>query len=75
MKTYASYYRDLWNASSYVTGSHEFALEVRNGFSKRYKKRKLFLPIHKTVLMFLQFTKQMFQIYYKSNTSMPNNGS
>ena len=43
-KTYANYNRDLVNASSYVTGSRDFALAVHNDFSTRYRKRKLFLP-------------------------------
>ena len=37
-KTHANYNNDLWNAASYVTGSHDLTLVVHNGFSKRYKK-------------------------------------
>ena len=65
----------IWNIASYVMGSCDFALVVHNGFSKRYRKRKLVLPTHKNLLRLLQFTKQILKIYYKSNMLMANNGS
>ena len=40
--TYASYNSDLWNASSYVTGSRDFTLAVQNNFSMRYTKMSNF---------------------------------
>ena len=45
-KMYASYNSDLGNASSYINGSCDFAFAIQKGFSKRYRKHKLFLHIH-----------------------------
>ena len=61
----------LLTTRGHVTSLLKFIMVLASNI----EKRKLFLPIHKTVLIFLQFTKQMLKIYYKSNTLMPNNGS
>ena len=46
-----------------MSWGHVIALAVHNGFSRRYRKCKLFLQIHKQIYIYiLQFTKEILNM-------------